>query len=130
MPQNALEQRFLFSYDGHADRSSPGEGDVWSDLERNVTASSTPEAPSTTPGSGHLSMQPSGKDRSSHRGVHMVFHLGNFMSVDGYLRTAGIQLVRDLSNDDIPAEVWRERLEGIELGLRNIYRASMTTNRR
>lgn len=130
MPRNALDQRFLFTYDGHVNRSLPGEGDMWMEMERNLC---TPlgSAVERSDFHGHNSgLSPLYKDGDGQQqtGAHMVFHLGNFISLNGYLRVAGIQLVRDLTSDDVAAEAWRERVISIEEGLRSIYRTNMTAN--
>ena len=101
---------------------------MWAEMECSLTAPPALGSQEVDMSFAQISRNNVGPVES--QSAHLVFHLGNFISVDAYLRSAGIQLVHDLSSDDVPAAVWKERIDGVEEGLRNIYRESLTSNER
>lgn len=61
-------------------------------------------------------------------GVHLVTHIGNFISIDRFLRAAAIQLLHEICNDDVAVDIWKDQIYKIETKLREHYRSTLTDN--
>jgi hypothetical protein len=122
----------MFTHDSQADRILPGEQDMWSEFENNVSQLTLDKHVYDSSDSAYNHNTPSGDssghDGKSPKGVHLVTHIGNFLSVDRFLRTSAIQLLHEICNDDVAVDVWKDQLNNIEAKLRNHYRTTMTDN--
>jgi hypothetical protein len=125
----------MFTHDSQADRILPGEANLWTQLEAQVSRRAL-EKNVLDAGSGdsqYNHQMPDrdrdyGGGRENSEGVHMVTHIGNFLSVDRFLRASAIQLLHEICNDDIAADVWKDQLHKIETKLREHYRSTLTDN--
>ena len=130
----------------HYTRTLPGEANLWTQLESHVSRRTLekhtydyssgdsrynhnmPERNDETRNRhGH---QPSAPNcgTSDDEGVHMVTHIGNFISVDRFLRAAAVQLLHEICNDDVAVEVWKDQIHKIETKLREHYRSTLSEN--
>lgn len=131
LPSDPRAHRIMFTHDSQADRIIPGEGNLWTQVESHVSRRSLErhdyDYTSGDSRKGNHNM-PDRDDGENNKGVHMVTHIGNFISIDRFLRAAAIQLLHEICNDDVPVDAWKDKIQKIEMKLRDHYRTTLTDN--
>ena len=129
-PEDPQSHKIMFTHDSQADRVLPGEENLWSQLEASVSKRTLGEHAMDRDASVYNHYMPVTDDvhKGDISGVHLAVHLGNFVSIDRYLRKAAVQLVHEICNDDVAVDVWKDHLLRIEANVRDGYRQALSRN--
>lgn len=105
LPSETDRVHVIFESRGCVDKLTPGETNLWRTIEAEVTEGCLPKPVNTTSAA-----------------VHLVVHLGGFVSVEATLRHFGIQLLDTLVRDDVSEWAWQQLLREAETALVQLYR--------
>jgi hypothetical protein len=117
VPPAAKDLRCLLTHQARADQTMAGEVDLWSELEAIVSDNSAFE---------HRSARLTSR-ASAGKPVHFVVHDGGFLSVEGLLRTRGLELLDLMTREGMSSDVWMRMLEKTETDLMDVYRKALTS---
>ena len=123
-PNNPHQHNILLTHNSQADRTLPNESNLWTQVEHHVTKRSQFECSNIHGTYSNVEQEDGERDV-----VHLIGHIGNFLSVDQLLRSSTIQLMNDICNDDITMNIWKQRIVHIEDKVRQYYRTTLSENR-
>ena len=96
----------------------PGEVNLWPEVETKVTVGGMGAASASSASSEHVG--------GCKGPVHMVIHLGDFLSVDEILRSRVVQLLDLLLREDSSIDAWEALLRETEGAIRDAYRRAFS----
>ena len=88
----------------------PGEVNLWKRMNRIIEEGNIPKP----------------NDENSTAIVHLILHLGDFVSVEDTLRTYGMKLLDILTRDDSTDAQWLRILQNLETALVSLYRGAFS----
>jgi hypothetical protein len=116
--------RVLFTHSGRVDRVVPGEVNLWQEVQKRVMITNLADSSATAAAAATAAAKKSGNNSGA---VHMVFHLGNFLDVDGIIRSRVIELLDVFTRDDAKIEGWEQLMHETEECVRDAYRTAFNT---
>ena len=122
--------RMLCAYKGRVNTGRfPGESDLWENMNDTVILNASIfQSVQRDFTNVEVESEVSGDDcivRSA-KSVHMIIHTGDFVSVEGIVRSRGLQLLDLINRDDVTDDAIEETLMKTEQELKDAYRRAFS----